>query len=381
MRVYADQAATTALGEKAWAAMEPWLRSHFGNPSALYEEGRAAREQVEKSREITARLLGAKPRELYFTSGGTEADNWALRLAAEAGARQGRRHLIVSAIEHHAVLHTARRLEREGFFLTVLPVRENGLVSPEELEKALRPDTALVSVMYANNEVGTIQPVYELGSLCRAHGVLFHTDAVQAAGHLPIDLSGLLADLLSLSAHKFHGPKGIGALYVREGVQPERLLEGGAQERGFRAGTENVAGIAGLAAALEESLLDRERKDRAVRALRDSLEKRLLEIPGSFVNGDRQNRLPGNLSIGFADVEAEALLLYLDMKGIAVSAGAACAAGALEPSHVLTAMGLSAPLARSTLRISLDETNTRADVDYIAEVLPAAVARLRSMAG
>ena len=379
-RVYADQAATTALGKAAWEAMEPWLKNAFGNPSALYEEGRLARDCVEAARENTARLLGAQPREICFTSGGTEADNWAVYKAAALGAESGKRHLILSAFEHHAVLNPAKALEREGFEITLLPVHENGIVRTEELERAIRPDTALVSVMFVNNEVGTIQPAAELGAVCREKGVLFHTDAVQAAGHLPIDLKKLPVDLLSLSAHKFHGPKGIGALYMRSGTALQSLIQGGGQERGKRAGTENVAAIAGLAAALEESLSDREEKDRYVEGLRRTVQEALLSIEGSRLNGDLQKRLPGSLNVSFRGIEAEALVIYLDMKKIAVSSGAACEAGALEPSHVLTAMGLSDSDAKGALRITLDETNTREEAEYLSRIIPEAVMRLREMA-
>ncbi len=379
MRVYADQAATTALGDAAWKAMEPWLRTEFGNPSALYEEGRRARDCVEAAREKTARLLGAEPREIYFTSGGTEADNWAVYAAARQGAQTGKRHLILSAFEHHAVLNPMKALEKEGFELTLLPVHENGIVRADELEKAIRPDTALVSVMFVNNEVGTVQPIAELGKVCRERGVLFHTDAVQAAGHLPIDLRLLSVDLLSLSAHKFHGPKGIGALYIRNGVFLENLIRGGGQERGKRAGTENTAAAAGLAAALEDSLLNRPAKDAYTAALRETVRKALLCVSGSSLNGEESKRLPGNLNVSFQGVEAEALLIYLDMKGIAVSSGAACAAGALEPSHVLTAMGLSEERAKGAVRITLDETNTREEAERLACAIPEAVMRLRDM--
>lgn len=379
-RVYADQAATTALGKAAWEAMEPWLKNAFGNPSALYEEGRLARDCVEAAREKTAQLLGAQPREICFTSGGTEADNWAVYKAAALGAESGKRHLILSAFEHHAVLNPAKALEREGFEVTLLPVHENGIVRTEELERAIRPDTALVSVMFVNNEVGTIQPAAELGAVCREKGVLFHTDAVQAAGHLPIDLKKLPVDLLSLSAHKFHGPKGIGALYMRSGTALQSLIQGGGQERGKRAGTENVAAIAGLAAALEESLSDREAKDRYVEGLRRTVQEALLSIEGSRLNGDLQKRLPGSLNVSFRGIEAEALVVYLDMKKIAVSSGAACEAGALEPSHVLTAMGLSDSEAKGALRITLDETNTREEAEYLSRIIPEAVMRLREMA-
>ena len=379
-RVYADQAATTALGKAAWEAMEPWLKNAFGNPSALYEEGRLARDCVEAAREKTAQLLGAQPREICFTSGGTEADNWAVYKAAALGAESGKRHLILSAFEHHAVLNPAKALEREGFEITLLPVHENGIVRTEELERAIRPDTALVSVMFVNNEVGTIQPAAELGAVCREKGVLFHTDAVQAAGHLSIDLKKLPVDLLSLSAHKFHGPKGIGALYMRSGTALQSLIQGGGQERGKRAGTENVAAIAGLAAALEESLSDREEKDRYVEGLRRTVQEALLSIEGSRLNGDLHKRLPGSLNVSFRGIEAEALVVYLDMKKIAVSSGAACEAGALEPSHVLTAMGLSDSEAKGALRITLDETNTREEAEYLSRIIPEAVMRLREMA-
>lgn len=405
MRVYADQAATTSLSKTALEAMLPWMTENFGNPSALYEEGRTARDAVETAREKIAHLLHAKAKEIYFTSGGTEADNWALQMAAAAGARIGKKHIIVSAIEHHAVLNPAKSLERQGFRVTYLPVTPEGLVLPEALEAAICPDTALVSVMYANNEVGTIQPVEELAAICRMHGVWFHTDAVQAAGHVEIDLTKLQADFLSVSAHKFHGPKGCGFLYVKNGFRTESLLEGGAQEKGKRAGTENVPGIVGMAAALEESLINRDKKDTFVLELRRQVAERLLSIEGSHLNGcgvmeGGEGAAAGHrrcgTTCGCCRLPCRPAVRQLKYQlrrhrgrssssvprheGCLRFGGARRARGRSGASHVLTAMGISPELAKGTIRISLDETNTQADAEFLMEVIPDAVARLRSMA-
>lgn len=379
MKVYADQAATTKLSSRALQAMMPCFTDIFGNPSSLHEEGRAAEEVVEKSRKEIASLIGAQAREIYFTSGGSEADNWAIMQAARLGAKKGKKHLISTAFEHHAVLHTLDGLKDQGFEVTLLPVHEDGLVRAQELEEAIREDTALVTVMYVNNEVGTIQPVREIAEICHAKGVLFHTDAVQAVGHLPIDVEALGVDMLSMAAHKFHGPKGIGALYVRKNIPIGNLIFGGAQERGKRAGTENVPAIAGMAEALKESLEDREEKNARVLALRERLADAVLQIPKSRLNGDRQRRAAGNLNFCFEGIEGESLLLYLDLAGICASSGSACTSGSLDPSHVLLALGIPVEIAHGSLRISLDETNTLEEVDYIAEKLPGIVERLREM--
>jgi len=379
MKVYADQAATTKLSSRALQAMMPCFTDIFGNPSSLHEEGRAAEEVVEKSRKEIASLIGAQAREIYFTSGGSEADNWAIMQAAKLGAKKGKKHLISTTFEHHAVLHTLDGLKARGFEVTLLPVHEDGLVRVQELEEAIREDTALVTVMYVNNEVGTIQPVREIAEICHAKGVLFHTDAVQAVGHLPIDVEALGVDMLSMAAHKFHGPKGIGALYVRKNIPIGNLIFGGAQERGKRAGTENVPAIAGMAEALKESLEDREEKNARVLALRERLADAVLQIPKSRLNGDRQRRAAGNLNFCFEGIEGESLLLYLDLAGICASSGSACTSGSLDPSHVLLALGIPVEIAHGSLRISLDETNTLKEVDYIAEKLPGIVERLREM--
>ena len=377
--VYMDQAATTRISDRALRAMMPCFTEDFGNPSSLHGAGRDAEAAVEQARARIAACFHAEPSEIFFTSGGSEADNWAIRQAAALGAKKGKRHLISSAFEHHAVLHTLEALEKDGFEVTLLPVHENGLVRPEELEAALREDTALVTVMYVNNEVGTVQPVEELGRICREKGVLFHTDAVQAAGHLPIDVKAQNIDMMSLSAHKFHGPKGVGALYVRKGIALGNLIYGGGQERGRRAGTENVPAIAGMAAALEESLEDREAKNARTRAMQRRLTDAILQIPCTRLNGDRDRRVPGNLNFCFEGIEGESLLLYLDLEGICASSGSACTSGSLEPSHVLLALGLPAEVAHGSLRLSFDETNSEADADRVLEKLPGVVERLRSM--
>ncbi|MDO4331704.1 MAG: cysteine desulfurase NifS [Eubacteriales bacterium] len=379
MKVYADQSATTKISDRALAAMMPCYTNIFGNPSSLHEAGREAEAVVEKARKEISALIHAEARELYFTSGGSEADNWAIRQAALLGARKGKKHIISTAFEHHAVLHTLDALKKEGFEVTLLPVHSDGLVRIEELTDAIREDTALVTVMYVNNEVGTIQPVGEIGKICREKGVLFHTDAVQAVGHLPVDVKEQNIDMLSMAAHKFHGPKGVGALYVRKGIAIGNLIAGGAQERGKRAGTENVPGIAGMAEALKESLENREEKNARVLAMRERLADAVLKIPRSRLNGDRTKRAAGNLNFCFEGIEGESLLLYLDLAGICASSGSACTSGSLDPSHVLLALGIPVEIAHGSLRLSLDETNTEEEVDYIIEKLPPVVERLREM--
>lgn len=379
MQVYADQAATTKISSRALQAMLPCFTEAYGNPSSLHAVGREAEEIVETARKEIAELIHAQEGEIYFTSGGSEADNWAITQAARLGAGKGKKHLISSAFEHHAVLHTLRELEKQGFEVTLLPVHEDGLVCPEEVQDAIREDTALVTIMYANNEVGTILPVEQIGQICREKGVLFHTDAVQAVGHLPVNVKEQNIDMLSFSAHKFHGPKGIGALYVKKGIPLGNLIAGGAQERGKRAGTENVPAIAGMAEALRESLENREEKNAFILAMREKIADSILKIPGSRLNGDRKSRLAGNLNFCFEGIEGESLLLYLDLEGICASSGSACTSGSLDPSHVLLALGIPVEIAHGSLRISLDETNTQEEADYIIEKLPPAVARLREM--
>lgn len=376
--VYADNAATTAVSKTVLDAMLPYFCEKYGNPSTIYSVGREAREAVDAAREKVARALGAKPDEIYFTSGGSEADNWAIRGIAKANVKKGK-HLITTRFEHHAVLHTMKALEKEGFEITYLPVYENGIVKPADLAAAIRPDTTLVTVMYANNEIGTIQPIEELAKICRDKGVVFHTDAVQAVGHVAIDVKAQGIDMLSLSAHKFHGPKGIGALYVRKGLRFPNLIEGGAQERGRRAGTENVPGIVGLGVAIEEALKDLNKKNERVTVLRDKLIDGILKIPATRLNGDRTNRLPGNVNISIEGIEGESMLLLLDMNGICASSGSACTSGSLDPSHVLLSIGLPHEIAHGSLRLSICDSTTEEDVDYILEVLPGIVERLRSM--
>ena len=377
MRIYADNAATTPMCPAAMEAMLRCMTERYGNPSSLHTPGQRAKETLETAREEIAALLNASPRELTFTSGGSEADNQALRSAAALGRRQGKTHIISTAFEHHAVLHTLDRLAREGFSVTLLDVHADGLVRPEELEAAIRPDTCLVSVMYANNEIGTVQPIRELGAICRARGVLFHTDAVQAVGQLPIDVQADHIDLLSASAHKFHGPKGVGFLYARRGVALTPLIEGGAQERGKRAGTENVPAVAGMAAALRESVAQMEQNAARLIPLRDRLIEGLQTIPHAARNGDALRRLPGNVSFCFEGVEGEALLLLLDDRGIAASSGSACTSGALDPSHVLLAIGRSHDVAHGSLRLSLGPETTEAEIDDIIKNVRDVVEYLR----
>ncbi len=377
--IYADNAATTRLSPRAREAMLPFLDGIYGNPSSLHSLGQAAKEALEEARDKIAGLLGCQSREIYFTSGGSEADNQALLSAARFGALKGKRHIISTAFEHHAVLHTLNKLEKEGFAVTLLDVGEKGLVSAEQIAQALRPDTCLVSVMYANNEIGTVQPIEAIGELCRERGVLFHCDAVQAAGWLPIDLRRLKVDYLALSAHKFHGPKGIGLLYARKGAPLFSLIEGGAQEAGRRAGTENLPAIAGMAAALEEALENREENAARVRLLRDRLAEGLSKIPYSIINGDMDRRLPGSLNLCFEGIEGESLLLLLDDKGISASSGSACTSGSLDPSHVLLAIGRPHEIAHGSLRLSLSPEITEEDIDYMIEAIGQVVTRLRGM--
>lgn len=379
MQIYADNAATTRTSKTAIDAMIPYMESCFGNPSSLHSAGQTAEEAVKRAREQLAGLLGCTDREIYFTSGGSEADNQALISAACLGEKKEKRHIVSTAFEHHAVLHTLKRLEREGFEVTLLDVGSDGIVKPEAVENAIRADTCLVSVMYANNEIGTIQPISEIGSICRAHGVLFHTDAVQAAGHLPIDVKSQNIDMLSVSAHKFHGPKGVGALYVRRGIVLTPLIEGGSQERGKRAGTENVPAIVGMAAAFAESCGKISENTAKLCALRDRIIDGLSSIPHSILNGDAKNRLPGNVNFCFEGIEGESLLLLLDDKGICASSGSACTSGSLEPSHVLLAIGRPHEIAHGSLRISLSEENTEEEADYIISAVRETVEYLRSI--
>ena len=377
--VYADNAATTRISDSVFQAMVPFLTEKYGNASSLYGLGRDSRRAIEAAREKTAKALGAEPREIYFTSCGSESDNWAIKSTALAMAQKGKKHIITTVFEHHAVLHTCQALERQGFEVTYLPVEPNGVVDIEKVKEAVRPDTALVTIMYANNEIGTIQPIPEIGALCQEKGVLFHTDAVQAVGAGPIDVKAQNIDLLSLSAHKFHGPKGIGALYIRKGLVIPNLVDGGGQERGRRAGTENNAYIVGLGTAIETACASIEEKNTRVSAMRDKLIAQLLQIPHTRLNGDPIKRLPGNVNISFEGVEGESLLLMLDSRGICGSSGSACTSGSLDPSHVLLALGLKHETAHGSLRLSLSGENTMEDVDYILEQLPPIVQRLRDM--
>ncbi len=379
MKVYADNAATTKLSEKALEAMMPYLTETFGNASSLYDIGQQAHHGVQFARQTVAEVIGADTNEVYFTSGGSEADNWAIKGVAEVMAKKGKKHLITSAFEHHAVLHTMQKLEKDGFEVTYLPVYENGIVKVEDVKNAIREDTALVTIMYANNEIGTIQPIAEIGKVCHEKGVIFHTDAVQAVGHLPINVKEQNIDMLSMSGHKFHGPKGIGALYMRKGIRIPNLIEGGAQEAGKRAGTEAVYAMVGMATALKEANDNLESNMKKMSALRDRLIDGLLKIDSSRLNGDRNCRLPGNVNISFEGVEGESLLLYLDLQGVSASSGSACTSGSLDPSHVLLAIGLPHEVAHGSLRLSLCEANTEEEIDYIIECVPPIIERLRSM--
>lgn len=379
MEVYVDNAATTCVSDVALEAMKPYFQQIYGNPSSLHHVGQQAHKAVQEARLAAANAIGCEISELYFTSGGSEADNWAIRGVAELMAKKGKKHIISSAFEHHAVLHTLKRLEKEGFEITLLPVHADGLVRVDDLRGAIRDDTALVTIMYANNEIGTIQPIGEIGKVCHDKGVLFHTDAVQAVGHVPIDVKAENIDLLSMSGHKFHGPKGIGALYCRKGIALPNLIEGGAQERNRRAGTENVYAMVGMAAALKEACANMDVNMKKVAALRDRLIDGILKIPHTRLNGDAKNRLPGNVNVCFEGVEGESMLLYLDMQGVCASSGSACTSGSLDPSHVLLAIGLPHEVAHGSLRLTLSEYNTEAEIDYVIEALPPIIDRLREM--
>ena len=378
MFVYADNAATTCTSQTALDAMMPYLTGQYGNPSSLYSFGQTAREAIEQARKTVAECIGAQPREIYFTSGGSEADNQAILSAAKAGARKGRRHLISTTFEHHAVLHTLKKLEKEGFEVTLLPVHEDGVVRLEDLEAAARDDTALVTVMFANNEIGTVQPVSEIGAFCRERGIPFHTDAVQAAGHMAIDVEAMKIDMLSMSGHKFHSPKGTGVLYAKRNVPVYNLIEGGGQERGKRAGTENVAGIVALAAALKESCDAIEENTAKILPMRDRLIAELGKIPHSVINGSLSSHVPGTVNICFEGLEGDGLLLMLDRNGICASSGSACNAGSVDPSHVLLALGLPYEVAHGSLRLSIGEYNTMEEIDHILQVVPQVVETLRS---
>ena len=378
-RIYADNAATTKISQTAMKAMISAMENSYGNPSSIHQIGMAANDALQTAREQIARCLGCMPKEIFFTSGGTESDNQAIMSAAMLGAKQNKRHIISTAFEHHAVLHTLRRLKEQGFEIQLLDVGADGNITAAQVEEAIRPDTCLVSVMFANNEIGSVLPIAEIGEVCRAHGVLFHTDAVQAAGHIPVNVKKQNIDMLSLSAHKFHGPRGIGALYVKRGIELTSLMEGGGQERGKRPGTENLPAIMGMAAALKEECTLMEQNEAKVTAMRDRLIQWLSQIPYSILNGSREKRLPGNVNFCFEGVSGESLLLLLDSRGICASSGSACASGALDPSHVLLSLGLAPEIAQGSLRISLDISNTEEEIDYMLEVIPQVVEQLRGM--
>ena len=379
MTIYADNAATTKMSRTAIDAMLPYMETYYGNPSSLHSVGQKAAEALQSARERIAACLGCQPREITFTSGGSEADNQALLSAAKLGARKGKKHIISTAFEHHAILHSLKRLEKEGFEVELLPVGETGTITAQQVRDAIRDDTCLVTIMYANNEIGSILPIAEIGAVCKEKGVLFHTDAVQATGHVHINVREQNIDMLSLSAHKFHGPKGIGVLYARQGVILTPLIEGGAQERGKRAGTENIPAIMGMAAALEEACAHIDENAQKVSALRDKLIAGLSKIPHSALNGDPVNRLPGNVSFCFEGIEGESLLLLLDAKGICASSGSACTSGSLDPSHVLLAIGRPHEVAHGSLRLSLCEWNTEEEADYMLRAIPEVVTYLRNM--
>ncbi len=379
MQVYADNAATTQMSRVAINAMVPFFDKIYGNPSSLHSVGQEAKEALEDARARVAACLGCEPREIYFTSGGSEADNQAILSAARLGARKGKKHIISTAFEHHAVLHTLNKLEKEGFQVTLLDVAQGHNITAQQVKDAIREDTCLVTTMYANNEIGSVLPIAEIGAVCKQAGVLFHTDAVQAVGHLAINVKEQNIDMLSLSGHKFHGPKGVGALYVRRGILLTNLIEGGAQERGKRAGTENIPGIMGLAAALEDACAHLDENMAKVTAMRDRLIEGLSRIPHCALNGDPVNRLPGNVSFCFEGIEGESLLLLLDMKGVSASSGSACTSGSLDPSHVLLAIGRVHDVAHGSLRLSLSEYNTAEEVEHILTVVPQVVSYLRSI--
>ena len=379
MYVYVDNAATTAMSKTAVDAMLPYLQETFGNPSSLHTTGQIAKEALEKARKTVADCINADIKEIYFTSGGSEADNQAIISAAYYGAKKGKKHIISSKFEHHAVLHTLKKLEKQGFTVTLVDVNKDGVIDPADVEKAITPETALVTIMFANNEIGTLQPVAEIGKICKEHKVIFHTDAVQAAGHVKVDVKAINADMISVSGHKFHGPKGTGFLYARKGIVLTNIIEGGAQERGKRAGTENVPAIVGMAAALKDACDHLEENQAKLIAMRDKLITELSKIPHCVINGSIEKRLPGNVNICFEGIEGESLLLLLDAKGIEASSGSACASGSLEPSHVLLSIGLPKEVAHGSLRISLGESNTMEQMDYIIEELPKIVEKLRNI--
>lgn len=378
--IYADNAATTAVSNKVLEQMMPYFSEQYGNASSLYSFGQKAKAAVNKAREQIASAIGAEnSNEIYFTGGGSESDNWAIKGVAHSMAKKGKKHIISTAFEHHAVLHCLDKLKKEGFEITLLDVHSDGLVRVDELEAAIREDTALVTVMYANNEIGTVQPIKEIGEVCKKHRVIFHTDAVQAVGNVPIDVKDAAIDLLSMSSHKFHGPKGVGALYIRKGIVIPNLIDGGAQERGRRAGTENTAGIVGMGAAIEIAVATMEERAKRLSEIRDYIIDNALKIERSRVNGDRKHRLPGNVSLCFEGIEGESLLLMLDAKGVCASSGSACTSGSLDPSHVLLSIGLPHEVAHGSLRLSFSDENTMEDAEYILSVLPPIVERLRLM--
>lgn len=376
--VYADNAATTQVSQAVLDEMIPYFHDKYGNPSSIYSIGQESLNALNQARQRVADAIGADAKEIYFTSGGSEADNWAIRGIAHANVKKGK-HLITTKFEHHAVMHTMKVLEKEGFEVTYLDVNSNGIVKPADLEAAIRPDTTLVTIMYANNEIGTIQPIPELAKICADHGVIFHTDAVQAVGHIKINVKEQHIDLLSMSGHKFHGPKGVGALYIRKGLRFPNLIEGGAQESNRRAGTENVPGIVGLGKAIELATANIDENAKRVTKMRDRLIDGILKLPLTRLNGDREHRLPGNANISFEGIEGESILLLLDMNGICASSGSACASHSLEPSHVLLSIGVKPEVAHGSIRFTLNEDNTEEDVDYILEVVPKIVNRLREM--
>ncbi len=378
VQIYADNAATTKISKAAMNAVTECMENYYGNPSSLYTIGQRAKQKLEESREEIAAAVNAAPREIIFTSGGSESNNQALISAAVRGRDKGKMHIVSSAFEHHSILHMLNKLEKYGFEITLLPVHENGIVRPNELEAAIRDDTCLVTIMSANNEIGTIQPIKEIGALCRKRGVVFHTDAVQAIGHIPIDVKKQNIDMLSASAHKFHGPKGVGFLYARKEIILQNLIEGGAQERGKRAGTENLPGIAGMAVALKEAVANMDKNNAHMRIIRDHIIKCLSEIPRSILNGDTEKRLSGNINFSFEGIESEALLIMLDQMGISASSGSACTSGALDVSHVILAIGRSHDLARGSLRLSISENISKAEADYIVQSVKKAIAHLRS---
>ncbi len=379
MFVYADNAATTAVSKTALDAMMPYLTDYYGNPSSLYAFAQKAKEALEEARATVASIIGAEPREIYFTSGGSEADNQAIVSMAKFGALKGKKHLISTKFEHHAVLHTLKALEKQGFEVTLLDVHEDGIVRLEDLEAAIREDTALVTIMFANNEIGTIQPIKEIGELCRSKGIPFHTDAVQAMGHIPVNVKEMNIDLLSMSGHKFHAPKGVGVLYAKRGLPLFNIIEGGAQERGKRAGTENIPGIVALAAALKESVDHMEENTAKIIPMRDKLFAELSKIPHSKINGSLEHHVPGTVNMCFEGIEGESLLLLLDSKGICASSGSACTSGSLDPSHVLLSIGLPHEVAHGSLRLSIGEYNTMEEIDHIIESVPPVVEYLRSI--